>query len=238
MLPDQFEGQFDDLQELVNEGNGNSIDLDPDTLNEYGEIEDDTLNVNTPLTESTGFAIPDVQPTNTKRELNNSWLKRSYLAVNESDKEFEMFRVYCLYGGGRSLQYISTTLNIPAPILNKIAQRNNWKRRASDYDTAQLTLKIKHSQDSKHKLHIQKLEQYREEQEVLGKQISLNAARMAFLANNSLSKLIDEERTLDVRDIPAILNTAAKLAEVGKNLQSSSLGVDSLLNAMEEAELD
>lgn len=258
MNPNEFEGQFDELQELVNEVNQSigdnfedtldTSELEGQTLNEYGELEADDLEgndfednspeVNTLNTKNQYVALPDSQPTHTNPKLNESWLKRSYLAPNETDKEFELFRVYCLSGGGRSIQYISRITNVTPPTLTKIAQRNNWKRRTSDYDTAQLALKIKQSQNSKHQLHIKKLEQYREEQESLGKQITLNAARIAFITNSSLSKLIDQEHTLDVRDIPSMLNSAAKLAEVGKNLQSSALGVENLLAAIEEAEAD
>jgi hypothetical protein len=37
-----------------------------------------------------------------------------------------------------------------------------------------------------------------------------------------------------MRDLPALLNAAAKAADMGRNLQSSSLGVDQLLVALEE----
>jgi hypothetical protein len=49
-----------------------------------------------------------------------------------------------------------------------------------------------------------------------------------------LDKFIAEDRQLDVRDLPAMLNAANKAAEIGRNLQSSSLGVDQLLTALEE----
>lgn len=258
MNPNEFEGQFDELQQLANEVSQavsdnfedtlDTSDVEGQTLNEYGELESDDLEgtdfeftspeVNTLNTEHEYLALSDSQPNHPNSKLDNSWLKRSYLAPNETDKEFELFKVYCLSGGGRSIQYISRITNVIPTTLTKIAQRNNWKRRVSDYDTAQLALKIKQSQNSKHQLHIKKLEQYREEQESLGKQITLNAARIAFIANSSLSKLIDQEHTLDVRDIPSMLNSAAKLAEVGKNLQSSALGVENLLAAIEEAEAD
>ena len=48
--------------------------------------------------------------------------------------------------------------------------------------------------------------------------------------------MLDEDRTLDARDLPGMLNVAAKLADVGKNLQSTALGVDNLLVALEEAD--
>ena len=95
---------------------------------------------------------------------------------------------------------------------------------------------MKQVQTSKHELHLRKLEKYREEQEALGQQLTLNAARIAFLANSTLSKMLDDDRELDTRDLPGMLNVAAKLADIGKNLQSTALGVDNLLVALEEAE--
>ena len=255
MLPNEFEGQFDELQQLANEVNSSIGDnfedvLDTNgSLNEYGEVEDDNIDdvdlvdnsptANTLNTEGTDLALRNSHSKHsTSLPKDKSWSKRSYLAPNETDKEFEMFKVYCLYGGGRSHLYIAQITNTQPTTVQKVASRNNWQRRTQDYDRAKLAEKIKQSQDSKHELHIRKLEAYRQEQEALGKQLTLNAARIAFLANTSLSKLIDEEKELDIRDLPSILNTASKLAEVGKNLQSSSLGVDNLLAAIEEAEAE
>jgi exopolyphosphatase/pppGpp-phosphohydrolase len=66
--------------------------------------------------------------------------------------------------------------------------------------------------------------------------MTTNAARIALIANQTLARLLEAEASLDVKDLPSMLNAAAKLAEVGKNLQSSALGVDSLLSALEEGE--
>lgn len=220
--------------------------LDDVNVNEYGEIEDDdSLDVNSSNLESNTSSIESntvsqpTTPTNNSNSHNlKSWSKRSDLAPNETDKEFEMFKVYCMYGGGRSHQYVSQITNFGLGTVKIIAQRNNWTRRSGDYDRWQLTRKIKEAQTSRHEEHIRKLEVYREEQEALGKQLTLNAARIAFLANSTLAKMLDEDKDLDIRDVPGILNTAAKLAEVGKNLQGTALGVDQLLSAIEDSEVD
>ena len=81
---------------------------------------------------------------------------------------------------------------------------------------------------------MKKLEKYRQDQESLGQQMTLNAARIAFISNATLEKMLSSETDIDIRDLPSMLNTAAKLAEVGKTLQSSALGVDNLLAAIEE----
>lgn len=247
---------FEDLDDMASRledefktFNDDSINDESNRFNEYGEIEDDDRlsvedeniedieqDTNTLNTKDAKVALRSTPSTSHSKFQGNSWMKRSYLAVNETDKEFELFRIYCMYGGGRSLQYISTVSNVTPSILHKLSKQNNWKRRAEDYDRAELVKKMQQVQTSKHELHIKKLEKYREEQEALGQQLTLNAARIAFLANNTLSKMLDEDKELDVRDLPGMLNVAAKLADVGKNLQSTSLGVDNLLTALEEAE--
>jgi hypothetical protein len=236
-------------------------------VNEYGEIiedddeilhqpavnqDDDTLqdeencNVEDSLDDMCTYSNKNEQLAHAANQTQNSnsssllktWSKRSKIAPNETDKEFELFKTYTLYGGGRSAQYVSKITNISIHKITEVAKKNSWQRRAADYDRFQLAKRIKESQDSKHEAHLRRLEVYREEQEVLGRQLSLNAARIAFMANSTLGKMLDEQKDLDVRDLPSILNTAAKLAEVGKNLQGSALGVDQLLAALEEGESD
>ena len=240
---------FEDLDEMAQDLRGEAHKFAAN-LNEYGEVEDDldnsldeeedfidnTLQATSPTTQVPSIAIHHTHTTNSINTKDNSWLKRSYLAPNETDKEYELFKLYCINSGGRSLQYISTVSNVTPSVLSKLSNKNNWKRRAEDYDRAELVKKMKQVQTSKHELHLRKLEKYREEQEALGQQLTLNAARIAFLANSTLSKMLDDDRELDTRDLPGMLNVAAKLADIGKNLQSTALGVDNLLVALEEAE--
>lgn len=237
------------------------------TVDEYGEIiEDEDEILHQPAVNEYGETLQDEESCNAEDNLNDvdtsykkneqlahaanqtqnsalphvvkTWSKRSKIAPNETDKEFELFKCYALYGGGRSAQYVSKITNISIHKITEIAKRNSWQRRAADYDRFQLAKRIKESQDSKHEAHLRRLEVYREEQEALGRQLSLNAARIAFMANSTLGKMLDEQKDLDVRDLPSILNTAAKLAEVGKNLQGNALGVDQLLAALEEGDSD
>jgi hypothetical protein len=244
---------FKDLDEMAEALENDFEEFNSDGMvNEYGEIEDEddagdtlqeeedfidnTLKGTSPNTQDQPIAIRDTHTTSNLNTKGNSWAKRSYLAPNETDKDFHLFKLYCMNSGGRSLQYVSAISNVTPSVLNKLSVKHNWKRRAEDYDRAELVAKMKQVQTSKHELHLRKLDKYREKQEALGQQLTLNAARIAFLANSTLSKMLDEGRELDARDLPGMLNVAAKLADVGKNLQSAALGVDNLLVALEEAE--
>ncbi len=82
------------------------------------------------------------------------------------------------------------------------------------------------------------LERYRQEQEAIGRQLSMNAAKIAQLANATLNTMLDNAENITVRDMPSMLNAAAKLADIGKQLQSTALGVDQLLVALEESEVE
>ena len=119
-----------------------------------------------------------------------------------------------------------------------ISKKNNWVQRASDYDIDMLQQKLKLEQDSRAIEHKKRLEAYRLQQEFLGRNLSANAAKLAALSQRTLDEYLENERSIDIRDIPSILNSAAKIAEVGKNLQSGALGVEQLLVALEEADFD
>lgn len=245
-----FEDLLDTAQQI-------ETDVKQLKTNEFGEfVEEDEVqdvieNETTyPVNDDTELNVEIEKQTNTlsQTHLNSAtrgtttkhatWLKNSVLAPTESDKEFELFSFYCRCGGGRTLQYISQTTNFPFSKVQQVAKRNNWTLRAADYDRYQLSKKINEAQNARHEQHLSRLEQYREQQEQIGQQLSLNAARIAYLADRKLSSLLDSEQNLDVRDLPSMLNAASKLAEVGKNLQSNALGVDQLLAAIEESEVD
>jgi hypothetical protein len=101
-----------------------------------------------------------------------------------------------------------------------------------------LQQKLRVEQDSRAIEHKKRLEAYRLQQEFLGRNLSANAAKLSALSQRTLDEYLEGGRSIDIRDIPSILNSAAKIAEVGKNLQSGALGVEQLLVALEEADFD
>jgi hypothetical protein len=204
-----------------------SSDLSPDDEPLEGEVLD-------PTTEVTQIAVVDTPTTRNTTHTYYSWLKRSKLAPLETDREFLLFNTYLLNQGGRSVMYVSRLSNLGPQTIQKISSKNSWKQRAEDYDRHLMVQKLKEAETKRHENHLKKLEKYRQDQESLGQQMTLNAARIAFISNATLEKMLSSETDIDIRDLPSMLNTAAKLAEVGKTLQSSALGVDNLLAAIEE----
>lgn len=212
-----------------------------DEVEENTELHDEDEFDNDALTQSN--LNPHVAP-DFDAILNNSSQRKSYSireggALNESQKEFQLFDLFVRSGSGRSHTYISTIYNLSESQVRKIAKKNHWEQRASDYDMDMLAEKLKLEQDSRATEHKRRLEEYRLQQEFLGRSLSTNAAKLAALSQRTLDAYIDDpSRVVDMRDLPGILNSAAKLAEVGKSLQSGALGVEQLLVALEEADID
>lgn len=175
---------------------------------------------------------------NSRNLVQKSYSKRSGGAVNESEKEFELFSFFLSCGSGRSTLYLANIFNFTESKLLAISKKNNWAQRASDYDIDMLQQKLKLEQDSRAIEHKKRLEEYRLQQEFLGRNLSANAAKLAALSQRTLDEYLQNDRAIDIRDIPSVLNSAAKIAEVGKNLQSGALGVEQLLVALEEADFD
>jgi hypothetical protein len=218
---DELNETFDDDMQLVDEG--------------FSSFAQDDATASIDSDSSSHTAVSQFANYRESQE-NNSWDFRSRMAKLEGEKEYELFRFWLTLGSGRSHKFLSITYNQPESHILKIANRNNWAKRAADYDRHQLQLRLQLEQDERAKLHKQKLEEYRLQQEFIGRSLSANAAKLSALVANSLDKMMNQERELDIRDIPAVLNAANKAAEVARNLQSSALGVDQLLTALEEYE--
>ena len=167
-----------------------------------------------------------------------SYFIREGGANSETEKEFEIFKFWLNCGSGRSIPYLANIFNLQETRLHSLAKKNNWATRTSDYDIDTLHEKLKLEQDARAEEHKKRLEDYRLQQEYLGRNLSVNAAKLAALSQRTLDEYLDSNRAVDIRDIPSILNSAAKIAEVGKSLQSGALGVEQLLVALEEADLD
>ena len=172
------------------------------------------------------------------RNNGKSYLIKQGGAISETQKEFQMFQFYLETGSGRSTLYIANVFNLSDSRINEIAKRNYWIERSAEYDRDMLAEKIRSEQNARAIEHKRKLEQYRETQEFLGRSLTNDAAKLAMLASRTLDDYINSERQIDMRDIPSILNSAAKIAEVGKSLQSGALGVEQLLVALEEADFE
>lgn len=199
-------------------------------------LDDDQIDDDLNTLDENQFSI--IAPLSSSAKSNNSWDFRNGFAQNETQKEFSILSIFIHAGSGRSLSYLQTLYNLSIPRLKSISEKNNWEQRVADYDRFVLSQRLLAEKGKRQEQHKQKLEEYRQMQELLGRQLTIDAAKIAMLANKTLDSYIESERELDIRDVPGLINSAAKIAEIGKNLSGTALGVDELLAALEEADVE
>lgn len=206
--------------------------------NEASINEEDTPNLN--------LNLPQHNARNIK-----SYLRCSGGAINESPIEFDLFQKYLNLGVTRSVSNLYNYLNvnidassslgtvpsgprISVQKLRKISQLNNWQERALDYDHDNYTLELLEAEKSKEIEHKAKLEAYRAKQEFLGQLASRNAAMLLKLISNKVENILLEGEDLTLEQLKPLGDLAAKLAETGKNISSESLGVNELLELLDD----
>ena len=165
-----------------------------------------------------------------------SWELGGLNCFGETKREFDMFRIFCRIGGGRSHQYVSKLFNLSLASIKRIADKNLWDLRVADYDTHMAEELLAGEYQRRQEHHIAKLESYRQEQETTGKLMTDTAMRLLVLTERKLTAMMETGEDLDINNIASVSNAAAKLADTGKGLSSSALGVEALLEALEEHE--
>jgi hypothetical protein len=213
---------------------------DSEYESEVNDAEDQMLEEDLSRIDEEDFADEDISsslqdPYSATNKL-QSWDYRSRIAPREGEKDFAMFCLYRDSGSGRSTKYISLIYNLSETRILKIAARDNWGKRVADYDKYQLQLLMKEESSQRALEHKKKLEEYRLQQEFLGRSLTADAAKLAAIVSRSLDKFIAADADIDIKDVPGILAAASKAGDIGRNLQASSLGVDQLLAALEEVE--
>lgn len=210
-----------------------------DDLNNYEESEiDENIENEDNLENISDEELSLIAPLSHSLSNNETWAYRGGFALNESQKEFNMLKIYLESGSGRSYNYLQLLYKISPSTIKKIADRNNWAQRIADYDRHILAQRLASEKTERQQEHKRKLEDYRQQQEFLGRHLTSNAAKIAAMSARVLDSYLENDREIDLRDVPSLMSTAAKIAEVGKNLQGSALGVDELLTALEEADME
>jgi hypothetical protein len=85
-------------------------------------------------------------------------------------------------------------------------------------------------------LHQNKLNQYRQQQEFIARLASDAAARLLVINTKRIDKLMTSDEIVTIDELIGLSGVAQRMANLGKELGSQALGVDALLEAMEDIE--
>ncbi len=155
-------------------------------------------------------------------------------------------------GPTRSLAAIARAVGVSRQAIAQSAQRWSWETRTVAFDDHQalrdcpaperlqeaaaaipITAVASNEARQAEREFLVLVEQFRGAMEALGRD-QLQAARgMTAVTRRSVAKLLEEERTLNAKDLPAFVNSAVNLASAAQHQWGKSLGVNALLDRLE-----
>lgn len=164
----------------------------------------------------------------------SDWGYQGGFAKMESVREYEYFTFWIGMGRGRSLQYVKSTFNVSIAKLQSISKKNFWSERCKSYDRAILANKLAEVDISEEREHRIRLEQYRQKQEYLANLGGDAASKILALMQRKLNSMLQDTDNMSIGEMIGTGTLAVKLAELQKSLGSQALGVDALLEALED----
>jgi hypothetical protein len=225
-----------DIDSLKSDVLNNESDYDDDSTNftkancardetESNDIDNDDLNV---LDDNSISVFTD-----SDSSVECLWEYRSGYAYNETQKEFDMFRFFLTLGRGRTRVYLSRIYSVSTNYIEKVSIKNNWLERIEAYDRQTLSNALSEEDNTRRKVHEEKLEIYRSQQETIANQSADNASKILHLIQRKLNKLVLDEDNLTIDELVSTGGLAVKLSQLQKELGSQALAVDALLEAIE-----
>jgi hypothetical protein len=162
------------------------------------------------------------------------WKYRCGHAYNETQKEYEILRTYLEMGRSRNTIQLKRIFTLTDSYVKKVREKNNWVERIDAYDRNTYLNALSEETSAREEEHRKKLEIYRARQETIADQAAMGAARMLHLVNSKLAKLVDNGDSLSVDEMIGVGNLTVKLVSMQKEVGAQALGVDALLEAIDE----
>jgi len=215
---DTYSGDDDERYEKENNtvnNNSNSTDFSSSSLNPYND--ENTVSIDS----------------DSDNIIENIWEYRNGFAYNETQREYEMLRFFLTLGRGRSVVYLSRIYSLSVPYIKKVSLKNNWLERIEAYDRQTLSNALSEENNTRRKIHEEKLEIYRSQQETIANQSADNASKILHLIQRKLDKIVNDTQDLTIDELVSTGSLAVKLSQLQKELGSQALAVDALLEAIE-----
>lgn len=156
----------------------------------------------------------------------------------ETTRAYQTFCVYRDLGASRSMQAVIDAIGSTISTLHNWSSTHNWNERSNAFDDYMERQKRDATIASELANHQRKIEEFRGQNEKLGKGMLSTAAQMLELGQKQLSGMKQRGDDIPTRELPGFMRSASAIAETGSRLIAESLGVDRILNDIAKAEAE
>lgn len=153
---------------------------------------------------------------------------------HENDKEFRAFQTYMNLGSGRSYAAVAEICELSEATIQSYAERYEWQRRAAKWDQKQLTAVFKEANKVERTKHRQSIELFRASQQEQAERFTAVSNDLMAIIQKRIEKADAEGEDIPMGLVSGLLRAAANISEQGRQAWATSLGVNELMQVVEQ----
>ena len=154
---------------------------------------------------------------------------------DESSQAYEAFCTYRDLGAGRSLPKTAQVLGKKPGYTRQLGQWSStykWVERCVPYDTEKERERRYMYEQCRREEYMEKLAKYREINEKLGNELMNLGHELLKIVKETIKNI--DLQDVKVSDLPGLARSAALLADIGSALVGQALGVEKLLDTLQD----
>ena len=156
----------------------------------------------------------------------------------ETTKAYEAFCEFRDAGSARTHQLVVDANCGTIRVVQRWSSTHDWSDRVIAFDDFMERQKRDATIANELNNHQKKIEDFRGQNEKLGKAMLSTAAQMLELGQKQLLGMRQRGDDIPTRELPGFMRSASAIAETGSRLIAESLGVDRILNSMAKADAE
>lgn len=162
----------------------------------------------------------------------NQGLKKSN--GKETAKAYEAFVTYLELGRERTCARVAELLNLSPSAIERYSKLYNWQERAAAWDADQVRERFRDVREERDEEHRAKLLAFRDLQERRAEGMGKAVDLLLELTTAKLTELKETNTLPGEQVLDRLLRTMAALAETASNMQAAALGIDDLVEVLDE----
>lgn len=152
----------------------------------------------------------------------------------ESAVGYAAFVTYCELGRSRSTKKVAQIVGTSHVNISNFSKRYNWSERAAAWDADQVKKSFAEVRKERETRHRQQIKRFRDEQEQRAQSMGELADLMMDLTREKIQAMQAAGQLPSEQQISNLAKTVASLADMAMNLKATALGVDELMDVLED----
>lgn len=154
--------------------------------------------------------------------------------IHENEAQFRAFQIYLNLGNERSYAAAAQVAGSTESTISKYAERWEWQRRVAAWDKQQITLAFRDANKIERRRHRDAIQDFRKMNEEQGRLMMDVSTDLMGIIQKRIEKADAEGEDIPMALISGLMRAAANISEAGRQSMATSLGVNELMQVVEQ----